>query len=286
MNDTPAIAVEHLSLRYGGVTALDDVSFAVEPGSVVGLLGRNGAGKTTLLNCILGLTAPQDGAARILNCASLNLTDSVRERLGYVPQTPELFDWLTVQQNLELIGRFYKNWSDEYASALCARMSLSSHANARTLSPGERQRLAIVQALAHKPDLLIFDEPVASLDPIARRDFLRTLFDHTVEAGRDVTVVLSSHLLEDIERVATHLLFLRNGAVQCFANHDEVSENFQVVYSAYRLDRRTRALHTGEVANGQWRSVVDVRTFDRSALHSDAKMSRVALGDLFEAFNT
>ena len=103
MNDTPAISVEHLSLRYGGVTALDDVTLNVERGAVLAVVGRNGAGKSSLLQCMLGLTVPQSGHSHLLGCPSLALTDDVKARLGYVSQSPELFEWLRVGEQLVVL---------------------------------------------------------------------------------------------------------------------------------------------------------------------------------------
>ena len=166
-----AISVDHLTLSYGGVTVVNDVSFSVAPGSVLGIVGRNGAGKTSLLQCMLGLTVPQTGISNLLGCPSLALTDDVKARLGYVAQSPELFDWLRVREQISLIGGLYPGWSEARAQALCRRFALPDDMRVRKLSPGEKQRLAIVLALSHQPELLVFDEPVSSLDPVGRRDF-------------------------------------------------------------------------------------------------------------------
>ena len=162
-----AIEVRHLSLRYGAVTVLNDVSFSVAAGSVLGVVGRNGAGKSSLLQCLLGLTVPQGGGSSLHGCSSLALTDVVKARLGYVAQTPELFDWLRVREQIALIGGLYPGWSEARASALCRRFELPDDLRVVKLSAGEKQRLAIVLALAHQPDLLVFDEPSASLDPVS-----------------------------------------------------------------------------------------------------------------------
>lgn len=172
MNEAAAaLKAEHLSLRYGAITVLNDLSFSIAPGSVLGVVGRNGAGKSSLLQCLLGLTVPQGGTSSVLGCPSLALTDDVKARLGYVAQTPELFDWLRVSEQISLIGGLYPGWSVARARELCLRFELPEDMRVRKLSPGEKQRLAIVLALAHQPDMLVFDEPVASLDPIGRRDF-------------------------------------------------------------------------------------------------------------------
>ncbi len=287
--DAYAFTAERLSVRYAGVTVLDEVSFRVEPGAIVGVLGRNGAGKTTLLNCLLGLIVPDEGHATVGQVRSEALTDAVRQRVGYVSQMPDVFEALTVLENIELIGQFYAGWSPAYALQLCTRLDLAPAVRAGTLSPGAKQRLAIAQALAHQPDLLVLDEPVSSLDPLARRDFMRILFDHAERIGRPVTTLLSSHLLEDIERVATHLLFVGRRRVQLFASHDEIAEHVRVVFSSQSPDLSRYGVaglvYTTQQRDGRWRSVVDTRTFDVGQLKFHVDIAAPTLGDLFEATN-
>lgn len=287
--DVPAFSAERLSLRYEGVTVLDEMSFSVEPGAVVGVLGRNGAGKSTLLSAVLGLIIPDDGFATVSGVRSDALTDAVRERIGFVPQSPDVFDATTVFENIALIGQFYAGWSPEYAAALCTRFDLAPGVRVGTLSAGARQRLAIAQALAHQPDLLVLDEPVSSLDPLARRDFMRILFDHAEHVGRPVTTLLSSHLLEDIERVATHLLFIGGRRVQLFGTHDEITEHVRIVMTAQSPDRGKGGtdglLHASRQPNRWWRSVVDTRKFDLKPFQPSAEVIEPSLSDLFEAMN-
>ncbi len=286
MNNTPAVVVEHLSLRYGPVTALDDVSLNVERGSVLAVVGRNGAGKSSLLQSMLGLIVPQNGSAQLLGCSSLDLSDDVKARIGYVSQSPELFEWLRVGEQISLIGGLYPRWSEERARALCVRFSIAEDMKVRTLSLGEKQRLAIVIALAHQPDLLVFDEPVASLDPVGRRDFLRALFEHEPRDGEPVTVVISSHLLEDLERIATHVLFLERGRVQLLGARDELSERVQMVVTAHEIAPQAGLLKSQRLAESQWQHIIDMRVFAASALPHDASLAPLSLGDLFEVLNT
>ena len=286
MATTAAINVDHVSLAYGGVTAVDDVSFSVAPGSVLGIVGRNGAGKSSLLQCMLGLTVPQTGTANLLGCPSLALTDSVKARLGYVAQTPELFDWLRVREQISLIGGLYPGWSEARAQALCRRFVLPDDMRVRKLSPGEKQRLAIVLALAHQPALLVFDEPVASLDPVGRRDFLRSLFEQESLNGEAVTVVISSHLLEDLERVVTHLLFLEQGRIQLFGARDELAEQIRVAFTDAELPPNTGLIHVKKLADGGWQSVIDLRAFPSESLPANARVQALGLSDLFVALNT
>lgn len=287
MNErTVAVAADHLSLRYGAITVLNDLSFYVARGSVLGVVGRNGAGKSSLLQCLLGLTVPQSGASSLLGCPSLALSDDVKARLGYVAQTPELFDWLRVSDQISLVGGLYPGWSQSRAQALCTRFELPEDMRVRKLSPGEKQRLAIVLALAHRPDLLVFDEPVASLDPVGRRDFLRSLFEQESVAGDAVTVVISSHLLEDLERVVTHVLFLERGRIQLIGSRDELSEQVRAVFTDVALSASSGVLRSKRCEDGTWQSVVDLRVFSADALPSNARMQALGLADLFVALNS
>ena len=291
MNEpTAAINVGHLSLSYGGITLVNDMSFSVARGSVLGVVGRNGAGKSSLLQCMLGLTVPQTGTANLLGCPSLALTDDVKARLGYVAQTPELFDWLRVREQISLIGGLYHGWSEARAQALCRRFDLPDDMRVRKLSPGEKQRLAIVLALAHQPELLVFDEPVASLDPVGRRDFLCSLFEQESLNGEAVTVVISSHLLEDLERVATHLLFLNHGGIQLMGERDELSEQVRVLVTMSELAPQPGLLHSKKLDDHAWQHVLDLRQFPVDALpsgtHVDEDMHALGLADLFVALNS
>lgn len=281
-----AINVDHLSVAYGGVTVVNDVSFSVAPGSVLGVVGRNGAGKSSLLQCMLGLTVPETGTANLLGCPSLALTDDVKARLGYVAQTPELFDWLRVHEQISLIGGLYPGWSEARAQALSRRFNLPDDMRVRKLSPGEKQRLAIVLALAHQPELLVFDEPVASLDPVGRRDFLRALFEQESLNGEAVTVVISSHLLEDLERVVTHLLFLDSGRIQLMGARDELAEHIRVVFSDAELAPNAGFIHVKKLDDGGWQSVIDLRVFLAELLPDNARVQALGLSDLFVALNT
>ena len=285
-----AITVDHVSLAYGGVTVVNDVSFTVAPGSVLGIVGRNGAGKSSLLQCMLGLTVPQMGTTDLLGCPSLALTDDAKARLGYVAQAPELFDWLRVREQISLIGGLYPGWSETRAQALCRRFDLPDDMRVRKLSPGEKQRLAIVLALAHQPELLVFDEPVASLDPIGRRDFLRSLFEQESLNGEAVTVVISSHLLEDLERVVTHLLFLERGRVQLFGSRDALSEQVRVLVTKNPLTPQPGLLRTKKLEDDTWQHVLDLREFSIDGLPAgvriDEDLRALGLADLFVALNS
>jgi len=271
-----------LDLECGGDMVLRSISLEIPAGAVVGLVGRNGAGKTSLLQCLAGLTVPTRGHASVLGCPVEQQTDSVRERLGYVAQTADLFEWMTVEQMLRTIGSAYPRWRWERAQALSAQMDLRLGSRIAALSGGDQQKLAVVLALAHDPDVLLLDEPVASLDPLSRRQFMRALFerDGGADAGaseRERTVVISSHLLHDLDRVVTHVAFIRQGRLQLFDAWDTLAESLRRVDDMAAVPAQAVLCR-----NPQTRScVVDTRSMGNAGVLGEA----LTLDELFLELN-
>lgn len=279
---TAAVQAEGLTLRYQGRTVLH-VNLRIPAGAVVGLVGRNGAGKSTLLRCLVGLTAPDAGHSALLGAPSLDLPEAVRERLGYGAQTPDLFDWLSGEQHLRRFSALYPGYDERRALALAARLDLPLGLRASRLSGGDQQKLSVLLALAHDPDLLILDEPVASLDPIARRDFMRSLFERRAADAPPRTVLISSHLLTDLERVVTHVAFLREGRLQLMDEWDALTENVRLLElpaGASALPVGAGVLHRREVA-GRARVLFDARVADAPTAAGQA----LGLDDLFAELN-
>jgi ABC-2 type transport system ATP-binding protein len=220
------IEVSSISKRFDQRVVLDQLDWQVMPGQVLGLLGRNGAGKSTLLECLLGLRETDAGKVTIFGEDVANLSEAARARIGYVPQQSDLFEWLTPRQMLDYFKALYPRWNGAKVTALLARWGFDEVKCSKPiskLSGGEKQRLSIIRALAHEPDLLILDEPVAALDPVGRRDFLRELIDGVIE--RDTTVVFSTHILSDLERVALDVAFLKDGKILLQGPLDELLES-------------------------------------------------------------
>jgi ABC-2 type transport system ATP-binding protein len=207
---TAAIEAAGLGKRYRRRWALRDCSLSIPSGRVVGLVGPNGAGKTTLLHLAVGLLAPTTGTVSVLGGRPAAGPD-VLARIGFLAQESPLYARLTVADHLRMGELLNPTWDAGFAGGRIRDLDLDPDQRAGTLSGGQRAQLALTLAVAKRPELLVLDEPVASLDPLARREFLQSLM--AVVAAGDVTVVLSSHLIADLERVCDHLVVLARGQV-------------------------------------------------------------------------
>jgi ABC-2 type transport system ATP-binding protein len=219
-----ALETHGLGKRYGSRWALRDCSLEVPEGSVAALVGPNGAGKTTLLHLAVGLAPPSAGDARILGWSAREQPELVLPRIGFVAQEHPLYRGFTIAEMLKLGRKLNPRWDDALAHDRIEQLGLSLKQKAGTLSGGEQAQVALTLALAKRPELLVLDEPMAALDPIARREFLGALMEAVAEGG--LTVILSSHIIADLERVCDHLIVLAGGAVQLAAPlEDVVSEH-------------------------------------------------------------
>ena len=281
---TPTAELAGVSLGYAqGVPVLKGLDWQLLPGQVVGLLGRNGAGKTTLLEALLGLREPQAGTVQLFGQAAARLDDSSRARIGYVPQQSDLFETFTAAQLLAYFKSFYPRWNEAKVEGLMSRWNIDPHQRIAKLSGGQQQRLSIIRALAHDPDLLVLDEPVASLDPAGRRDFLRELVEQVLERG--TTVVFSTHILSDLERVAFNLAFMHGGRIALQAPLDELLDEVRVLSGSTAevqgLMQRLKAqsLKRTPLAGGRERVLVRLPAGTR--MPAEANADGVTLEDLF-----
>ena len=222
---TAIMHAEGVKKSFSGHAVLNGLDWQVKPGQVIGLLGRNGAGKSTLIECLLGLRELDGGKVSIYGEDACDLSEATRARIGYVPQKSDLFEWLTPDQMLAYFKALYPRWNEAKVEGLLGRWGFTTLMRNKAigkLSGGERQRLSIIRALAHDPSLLVLDEPVSALDPVARRDFLRELVDGVIE--RDTTVIFSTHILTDLERVAMDVAFLKDGKIALQGGLDTLLE--------------------------------------------------------------
>jgi ABC-2 type transport system ATP-binding protein len=208
---TPVIETSGLTKRYRRVTALSDCTISVPEGRISALVGPNGAGKTTLLRLLAGLAAPTAGRAAVLG-GTPRQDPAYLAEIGFLAQEIPLYRRLTAQDHIGIGAHLNPRWDGESVRARLAGLKIPLDRPAGTLSGGQRAQLALALTLAKRPRLLLLDEPLAALDPLARRDFLAALAE--AAAGGDLTIVLSSHLIADIERVCDHLILLAGSRVQ------------------------------------------------------------------------
>jgi ABC-2 type transport system ATP-binding protein len=205
------LEARELGKRYRRRWALSDCTLVIPEGKVVGLVGPNGAGKTTLLHLAVGLLTPSTGAVEVLGGRPADGPEQLG-RVGFVAQDTPTYATLSVAEHLRLGEWLNPRWDKDVAAQRIERLGLDPGQRAGSLSGGQRAQLALTLAIAKRPQLLILDEPVASLDPLARSEFLRSLAE--VVAERGVSVVLSSHLVADLERVCDYLVVLVASRVQ------------------------------------------------------------------------
>jgi ABC-2 type transport system ATP-binding protein len=213
-----AISTQGLGKRYGSKWALRDCTIEVPEGSVTALVGPNGAGKTTLLQLAVGLTRPSAGDVTVLGLSPRD--PALLARVGFVGQEHPLHRGFTVAETLKLGRKLNPGWDDALAHERVQRLDLPLDRTVGRLSGGQRAQVALTVALAKRPELLLLDEPVASLDPLARREFLNSLMEAVSETG--LTVILSSHIIAELERVCDHLVILAQARAQLAGPIDEI----------------------------------------------------------------
>jgi ABC-2 type transport system ATP-binding protein len=220
-----------LGKRYGRRQALADCTLSIPPGRVVGLVGPNGAGKSTLLQLACGLLSPTSGTIEVLGGRPASGPAQVA-KVGFVAQDTPTYAGLSIADHLRLGARLNPAWNAELAANRIGQLGLDPAQRAGKLSGGQRAQLALTLAIAKRPELLILDEPVASLDPLARREFLQSLMEFIAEHG--ASVVLSSHLVADLERVCDYLVVLAAARVQLAGDVAELLATHHRLTGAYR----------------------------------------------------
>ena len=234
---TTIVEVQGLTRQFGATTALDAVDFRATQGLVHGLVGVNGAGKTTLIKHLLGLLRPTRGSVRMFGLDPVRDPVAVLRRVGYLSEYRELPEWMRIDELLRYTQAYYPTWDMQYARELLATFELDGKRKVAGLSQGMRAQAGLVVAVAHRPEILILDEPSSGLDAVVRNDILDAIVRTVADDGR--TVIFSSHLLDEVERMSDHVTMIHDGKVVLNGSVEDVRGGHCVtaLRFAQRLDR-------------------------------------------------
>jgi ABC-2 type transport system ATP-binding protein len=207
----PAIEVNHLAKSFGSTRVLQDVSLSVPAGKTLALLGRNGAGKTTTIRILLGLIPADSGEIQVGGIDPAAEPLKLRSQVGYLAEDQTMHGWMTPTELCRFLAPFYPTWDKSWANDYFDRLEIPRHTRIRRLSKGQTVKLGFALAMAHRPPIVILDDPAMGLDPIARKEFNRDLVEHLQASGS--TVLYSSHLLDEVEAVADAVAILDRGRI-------------------------------------------------------------------------
>jgi ABC-2 type transport system ATP-binding protein len=270
----PAVELSALTKTYGRHVAVNGVDLRIGQGESVGLVGPNGSGKSTTLKMLVGLVRPTSGTGRVLGRSITTDSVEVRRRVGYMPEEVHPYRGMTGRAYLGFCQSFHGDAGRDRAMALARRLLLPVDRRVKTYSLGMRVKLGLIQAIAHRPPVLILDEATKGLDPTSRREVLDLVRE---ESERGTTVILSSHVLSEIERVCTRTEFIRSGRIVSAAERDE---------ALGRIDRVARVAFFGDVEEERLRAIPGVDRVTREgaifvlALTGDGRDALRALSDL------
>src|SRR5262245_11056288 len=230
------IAIRGVTRTFGAKRALDNVDLVVPRGVVFGLVGANGAGKTTLIRHVLGLLKAQTGSVRVLGLDPVQEPVNVLSRIGYLSEEGDLPGWMRVDELMRYMRAFYPTWDEAYAQDLRKQFALDPAAKVKTLSKGQKARAGLLVALAYRPELLLLDEPSSGLDPIVRRDILGSIVRTIADECR--TVLFSSHLLDEVERISDRVAMLKGGRILFTGELDDIKQTHHRLTLRFMDERR------------------------------------------------
>ena len=224
MNENKIVQIRELSKSFGNIHALDKINLDISRGQIIGLLGANGCGKSTLLRHIIGLYLADKGECLTFGTDAAKLSPKELGKIGYVHQEGELLGWMTSSQLIRYVSAYYENWNHELEEKYVNDFEIPLTKRVASLSPGQRQQLAILLAIGFDPELLILDEPASALDPLARSRFLDLLLSIIQDENR--TIIISSHILSDVEKVIDHTIIMQKGKILRDCSFDKLQEEF------------------------------------------------------------
>ena len=225
MNDhKPIVEIKRLTKYFSGKVALNSVDLEIFSGRIIGLLGPNGSGKSTLIRHMIGLYLPDNGVCTTFGCDAAKLSQKELSRIGYVHQEGELLDWMTAEQLIQYVSAYHPGWNADLEDRYVNDFNIDLNGKVGALSPGQRQKLAILLAIGHEPDFLILDEPASVLDPIARAQFLDLLIKIIQQEQK--TILISSHILSDVEKVIDYVIIMKDGHVIQDQGFDDLRDQY------------------------------------------------------------
>ena len=270
------IDIKNICRSFGEKDVLHDVSLAIPEGGVFGLIGSNGAGKTTLIKHILGSHYAQSGSVSVFGFDPVREPVQVLSKVGYMSEDRDVPSWMRVQEIIDFTKSFYTKWDSSYAADLIQLFELNPKQRIRTLSRGQTARVCLLLALAHRPQLLILDEPSSGLDPIIRRDILSAIVRTTAEDGR--TVFFSSHLLDEVERLADRVAILHQGRILFHDSLDTLLASFRRVTLRFTESHVSAPDLAGSlISRGQDREWTYVHRGDREQLVQAAEKANAQI---------
>ena len=221
------VELTDLSRQFGEMFALDGVSLQVRRGCVHGLVGANGAGKTTMIKHILGLLKAESGSVRVFGLDPVRNPVAVLRRIGYLSEERELPEWMRVDELMRYTQAFHPNWNQAYADELLTNFGLDDTKKVKNLSKGMRAQVGLIVAVAHRPELLLLDEPSTGLDAVVRRDILNAIIRAVADDGR--TALFSSHLLDEVEQMSDYISMIDRGRVILQGSVDDIKESHHLL---------------------------------------------------------
>lgn len=253
----PVAEIDNLSRSFGKLVALNGVSFVVQPGLVYGLVGANGAGKTTLIKHLLGLLRAKQGSVRVFGLDPVKNPVAVLQKIGYLSEQRDLPDWMKIAELMKYTAAFHPNWDATYANELLQRFELDPSKKIKNLSKGMRAQVGLIAAVAHRPELLLLDEPSTGLDAVVRKDILNAIIRTVADDGR--TAIFSSHLLDEVELMSDHVVMIDKGNLVLSGELDEIKSGHQLM-SARFPDQTTQVpslpgLLSAESQGNTWKIV-------------------------------
>lgn len=285
-----AIQTRNLVRRYAKKTVINGLELSVPTGSVYGFLGRNGAGKTTTIRMLMGLIRRHGGEVSVLGLDPERDSVKVKSRVGYVPESPEFYEWLSVEKTIGLVANYQKNWDDSLAERLVKDYGLDLKAKVKALSKGTWAKLTLLLALAHRPEVLILDEPTGGLDPAMRREFFESVLRALPEQG--CTVFISSHLVNEIAPLVDRVGFLRDGKLLVTDETENLLEKVKRIHAVFasgQVPERIVCSGLLRMERREREAIITVSDFDQTrtlgeiAQHSptDVTVESLTLEDIF-----